>query len=77
MTDSKQEEMPPLPEPEAEYIHDGWNYPADAFTADQMRSYAAQCVREAVEREREMCARIAEDMDYGMGEIAAAIREQK
>lgn len=44
---------------------------AACYTADQMREYAL-AYGNAV---REECAKIAEDMDYGLGEIAAAIRK--
>lgn len=46
-------ELPPLPE--AEYILDG-TASTDAYTAEQMRSYALQ----AVKAERERCAKACE-----------------
>lgn len=41
--------------------------------ADQMRAYGAARADEALER----AAKIADDMDYGMGELSAAIRALK
>jgi hypothetical protein len=38
------------------------------------RLYTADQIRAAVLAERERCANLAEDMDFGMGAIAAAIR---
>jgi hypothetical protein len=38
----------------------------ELFTADQLRAYGEQIV--------EVCAQIADDMDYGMGDVGRAIR---
>ena len=46
-------ELPPLPEPHWRWQTD----PADAYTADQMRAYAAA----AVAAERERCAKLCEE----------------
>ena len=46
-----------LPEPE---VHDAAGY-RRAYTAEQMREYAAAVAAEAVEREKERCARLAID----------------
>lgn len=56
-------ELGPLPEPgtRTDWHHDGYGKPA--YTADQMRAYAAQEVAKAVAAERERCARIAEAYD--------------
>jgi hypothetical protein len=90
---SKQEEMPPLPEPHG-WITDENGYPltflfklpnivvastAPVYVSWQVQSYAAQCVREAVERERERCAQVAEelpafDMDDPGSTVARHIR---
>jgi hypothetical protein len=78
------EELPELPEPTAirmRLVDDGPEIiVARAYSADQMRSYALA----AVLKERERCARIAEDTFDGSADrwdsacecVAAAIREK-
>lgn len=64
------------PEDDPDDIPKGWDARIERvpiFTPDQMQAYA----RQAVLQERERCAKLADDMDYGMGEIAAAIRSSK
>jgi hypothetical protein len=74
---SKQEEMPPLPQGKYTWWNDYYSgltlsdEPEDRYRQlglydeDQMRSHAAQCVREAVERERERCAALCESTGAG------------
>jgi hypothetical protein len=85
-------DLPPLPELSADEIDmildaakvpeppAGWDdYDEQVVRAvlahvnEQMQDYA----RAAVLQERERCARLADDMDFGMGQIAAAIRSGK
>ena len=55
MTDAPETpELPPLPEPSK-------NFGACEFTAAQMHAFRAEGVREAVQREREMCAKACDD----------------
>lgn len=64
------------PENDPDDIPNGWNARIErvpVFNHLQMQAYALQ----AVLRERERCAKLADDMDYGMGELAAAIRGEK
>jgi hypothetical protein len=64
-------ELPPLPQA-CDITPVSWS---NLFSVDQMRQYGFECARLAVEAERERCAKIADDMDYGLGDLAAAIRK--
>jgi hypothetical protein len=86
-------ELPPLPpevEPSEQWRRDSIKATREAFrhyretmglSVDDMRTFSAAQIqayaRAAVLQERERCARLADDMDFGMGAIAAAIRSGK
>jgi hypothetical protein len=61
-------ELPELPKPAATLHSPDDDLPM--FAPVQMQRYA----RAAVLQERERCARLADEMDFGMGQLAAAIR---
>jgi hypothetical protein len=92
--------LPPLPEPAGSVGHNMFEWHVsddtkemelergcDVYTASQTRAYGAECARQAVERERERCAKLCDalpdwpeyadnhDVSDGASACAAAIRK--
>jgi hypothetical protein len=80
-------ELPPLEHPTDDARCLGWhalNYRTAHTHAlhaqamyEELERFVREYARAAVLAERARCARIADDMDYGMGELATAIRKGK
>ena len=61
---------PPMPEPEGTFVvlgrSEAWDERTGQFTADQLSARDAQwlaIVKEAVEREREACAKVCDELE--------------